>query len=76
MVTSIVALQIPGLIGGALITETVFAWPGLGQLLVQSITNRDMCVVQVCIFFIALITLVANLIADIVYCLIDPRIKY
>ena len=48
----------------------------LGQLLVQSITNRDMCVVQVCIFFIALITLVANLIADIVYCLIDPRIKY
>ena len=75
-VVTIVALQIPGLIGGALITETVFAWPGLGQLLVQSITNRDMSVVQVCIFIIALITLIANLIADIVYCLIDPRIKY
>ena len=75
MVT-IIALEIPGLIGGALITETVFAWPGLGQFLIQAIGNRDMSVVQVCIFLIALITLVANLIADIVYCLIDPRIRY
>ena len=75
-VVTIVALEIPGLIGGALITETVFAWPGLGQFLIQSINNQDMSVVQVCIFLIALITLVANLIADIVYCLIDPRIRY
>lgn len=75
-VVTIVALQIPGLIGGALITETVFAWPGLGQLLVQSINARDMSIVQACIFIIALLTLVANLIADIVYCLVDPRIKY
>ena len=75
-VVTIVALQIPGLIGGALITETVFAWPGLGQLLVQAINTRDMSIVQACIFIIALLTLVANLIADIVYCLVDPRIKY
>lgn len=75
-VVTIIALEIPGLIGGALITETVFAWPGLGQFLIQAIGNRDMSVVQVCIFLIALITLVANLIADIVYCLIDPRIRY
>ena len=75
-VVTIVALQIPGLIGGALIVETVFAWPGLGQFLIQAINNRDMSIVQVCIFLISIITLVANLIADLVYCLIDPRIKY
>ena len=75
-VVTIVALELPGLIGGALITETVFAWPGLGQFLIQAINNKDMSVVQVCIFLIAVITLAANLIADLVYCLIDPRIRY
>lgn len=75
-VVTIVALELPGLIGGALITETVFAWPGLGQFLIQAINNQDMSVVQVCIFLIAIITLLANLTADIVYCLIDPRIRY
>ncbi len=75
-VVTIVALELPGLIGGALITETVFAWPGLGQFLIQAINNKDMAVVQVCIFLIAVITLAANLIADLVYCLIDPRIRY
>ncbi len=75
-VVTIVALELPGLIGGALITETVFAWPGLGQFLIQAINNKDMAVVQVCIFLIAVITLAANLTADLVYCLIDPRIRY
>ena len=75
-VVTIVALQIPSLIGGSLITETVFAWPGIGQLLIQAIKNQDMNVVQACIFLIAMVTLAANLIADLVYCLIDPRIKY
>lgn len=75
-VVTIVALELPGLIGGALITETVFAWPGLGQFLIQAINNKDMSVVQVCIFLIACITLAANLLADLVYCLIDPRIRY
>ena len=75
-VVTVVALEIPSLIGGSLITETVFAWPGLGQFLIQAINNQDMSVVQVCIFLIAVITLVANLLADIVYCLIDPRIRY
>ena len=75
-VVTIVALQIPGLVGGALIVETVFAWPGVRQFLIQAINNRDMSIVQVCIFLISIITLVANLIADLVYCLIDPRIKY
>ena len=75
-VVTIVALQIPNLVGGALITETVFAWPGLGQLVVQSIGSHDMSVVQACVVVIALVTMVANLLADLVYCLIDPRIRY
>lgn len=75
-VVTITALQVPNLIGGALITETVFAWPGLGQLVVQSIGAHDMSVVQACVVIIALITMVANLLADLVYCLIDPRIRY
>ena len=60
-VVTILALQVPNLIGGSLITETVFAWPGLGQLLIQCINGRDMCVVQACVVFISLITIVANL---------------
>ncbi len=75
-VVTIVALQIPNLVGGALITETVFAWPGLGQLVVQSIGSHDMSVVQACVVVIALVTMAANLLADLVYCLIDPRIRY
>ena len=73
---TVIGVQFGNLLGGAILVETVFAWPGLGQFLIQAIGNRDMSVVQVCIFLIALITLVANLIADIVYCLIDPRIRY
>lgn len=75
-VVTITALQIPNLIGGALITETVFAWPGLGQLVVQSIGAHDMSVVQACVVVISLITMAANLLADLAYCLIDPRIRY
>ena len=75
-VVTMVALQIPNLIGGALITETVFAWPGLGQLMLQGINNRDMAIVQTCILLITAVTILANLLADILYCLIDPRIKY
>ena len=75
-VVTIVALQIPNLVGGALITETVFAWPGLGQLVVQSIGSHDMSVVQACVVIIALITMAANLLADLVYCILDPRIRY
>lgn len=75
-VVTIMALQVPNLVGGSLITETVFAWPGLGQLMIQCINGRDMAVVQACVVFVSLITIVANLVADIIYCLIDPRIRY
>lgn len=75
-VVTIMALQTSSLIGGALITETVFAWPGLGQLLVQAVNLRDMAVVQAATFLIALFVIMSNLIADLMYRMLDPRIKY
>ena len=74
-VITMIALQIPGLFGGALITETIFAWPGLGQLMVTGVNNHDMAIVQACILMITFITLIINLCADVLYCLIDPRIR-
>lgn len=75
-VVTITALQTSTLIGGALITETVFAWPGLGQLLIQAVNTRDMAIVQSCVFVIAIIVIFMNLLADIIYRILDPRIKY
>ena len=74
-VVTITALQIPNLVGGALITETVFAWPGLGQLVVQSIGAHDMSVVQACVVIISLITMASKLLAGLLYCPIDPRLR-
>ena len=75
-VVTIIAMQIPPLIGGALITETIFAWPGLGMLIYRGVANLDMTVVQAGVITVALITILANLISDVAYCLIDPSIKY
>ena len=75
-VITIVAMQIPTLMGGALITETIFAWPGLGMLIYRGVANLDMSVVQAGVLMVAFITILANLISDIAYCLIDPSIRY
>ncbi|MGG0670204.1 ABC transporter permease [Sporosarcina koreensis] len=75
-VITIMALQMSSVISGALVTETVFAWPGIGQLIVQSVNGRDMAVVQAAVFVIALMVIGINLLTDILYRLIDPRIKY
>lgn len=75
-VITIMSLQFTSLIGGTLVTETVFAWPGLGQLLVTSINMRDMAVVQAAVFVIALTVIICNLLTDITYRYLDPRIKY
>ncbi|VEF49666.1 binding-protein-dependent transporter inner membrane component [Bacillus freudenreichii] len=75
-VVTITALQTVVLIGGTLITETVFAWPGLGLLLVESVNMRDMAVVQASVFIIALFVIFSNLLADLIYRFLDPRIKY
>lgn len=75
-VVTIMALQTSTLIGGALITETVFSWPGMGQLLIQAVNARDMAIIQASVFVIALLVILSNLLADFVYRFLDPRIKY
>lgn len=75
-VITIIALQTSTLVGGTLITETIFAWPGLGQLLIQAVNTRDMAIVQASVFVIAALVILMNLVADILYRLLDPRIKF
>jgi peptide/nickel transport system permease protein len=74
-VVTIVGLHMGGLMGGAVIVENVFAWPGLGSLVVDSVTNRDYEVVQAATFVIAGIVMLFNLAADLVYSQLDPRIR-
>lgn len=74
-VVTIVGLQIGALLGGAVVVENVFAWPGLGSLIVQSVSYRDYAVVQAAALLIAGVVVVLNLLTDISYGLIDPRIR-
>jgi ABC-type dipeptide/oligopeptide/nickel transport system permease component len=74
-VVTVVGLQVGTLLGGAVIIETVFAWPGLGSLLVSAVGNRDYAVVQAATVLIALCVIVLNLAADIVNAKLDPRIR-
>ncbi len=75
-VVTIVGLQFPQLIGGAIVVETVFAWPGIGRLLLTAIETSDMAIIQTIVFVIAIFTIVVNLLTDLVYRVLDPRIKY
>ncbi|MFC4409540.1 ABC transporter permease [Chungangia koreensis] len=75
-VITILFLQISTLVSGALVTEVVFSYPGLGQLLVQAVNGRDMAIVQAAVFVVAIMVIFLNLIADILYRIFDPRIKY
>lgn len=75
-VVTVIGLEVGALLGGSVVTETVFAWPGVGQLLIQSIYNRDFPLVQAIIIILAGIFVLVNLIVDILYVIIDPRIKY
>lgn len=73
---TILGLAVPGLLAGAPLTETVFSWPGVGKLLVDSTLGADYAVAQGIIMFIALTVVVANLLVDVAYVLLDPRIRY
>jgi peptide/nickel transport system permease protein len=74
-VVTVAGLEIGTLLGGAVVVETVFGWPGVGRLLVDSINNRDFSVVQGVAAFVAVIFVVVNLLVDIAYGLLDPRIR-
>ncbi len=75
-VTTVIGLQLGSLLGGAVLTETVFSWPGIGNYTVQCILKSDFPVVQGVVLLIAAVFVVINLIVDIVYAFIDPRIKF
>ena len=75
-VVTVIGLQMGSLLGGALITETVFAYPGMGLLAVQAIRNRDVPIVQAFVIVMSTIILLVNLTVDVLYCWLDPRIRY
>ena len=75
-IVTLVGLQFGAVLTGAVITETIFAWPGIGRLLIQSIGFRDYPLVQGCILLIALTYVGVNLVTDMLYGVLDPRIRY
>ncbi|MEP7310719.1 MAG: nickel ABC transporter permease [Acidobacteriota bacterium] len=75
-IVTVLGLQFGAVLTGAVITETIFAWPGVGRLLIQSIGFRDYPIVQGCILLIAVTYVSVNLLTDLVYGLLDPRIRY
>jgi peptide/nickel transport system permease protein len=74
-VITVAAIEISNLLAGAVIVETVFAWPGLGQVTVQSILARDFMVVQGVVLLGAIVTILLSLTADLLYSWVDPRIR-
>jgi len=75
-VITMLGLQLPVLVGGAVIVETVFAIPGVGRLTVKALTNLDMAIVQASVVVVSLAIVLSNLIVDLLYGLVDPRIRY
>jgi len=74
-IVTMVALSIPGIVTGAIITETIFSWPGIGYWYIQSLFNGDYPVVQSVLFAYAFLMIAANIIADVLYGILDPRIR-
>jgi len=75
-IITVIGLQFGMLLGGAVLTETVFAWPGLGRLIVDSILARDYPMIQGVILIFGLLYVLVNLVVDLLYALVDPRIRY
>ncbi|MBI2207772.1 MAG: ABC transporter permease [Candidatus Rokubacteria bacterium] len=75
-VVTVVGLQYGFLLGGAVVTETIFAWPGVGRLAITSILQRDYPVVQGCVLLVAVVFVLINLVVDLLYGWLDPRIRY
>ena len=74
-IVTIVGIELGTLLGGSVITETIFAWPGVGRLSVQAIYNRDYPVVQAAVFLLATTFVLVNLVVDLLYTYLDPRIR-
>lgn len=74
-VISIMGLEVGFLLGGAIVTETIFAWPGMGRLTIDAINNKDIFLVQGAVTFLAIIFVLINLSVDLIYTIVDPRIR-
>ena len=74
-ILTVIGLQFGTLLGGAVLTETVFSWPGIGQLLVQSINNRDFPLVQGIVLVFAAMFILLNIVTDLLYSVVDPRVR-
>lgn len=75
-ILTVISLELSAMIGGAVVTESIFSWPGLGQLVVQAVNNRDFPLVQTCVIVLSTIYTLINFLTDLVYLFLDPRIKY
>ena len=75
-VTTVVALDFATIVGGAVVTETIFGWQGIGQWFLQGVTSRDVDIVLAYLIVTATSIILFNLLADILYAFLDPRIRY
>ena len=75
-VLTVIGLQVGTLMGGAVLTETIFSWPGIGKWLIDAISRRDYPVVQNGILLVALLVIVTNFVVDILYGVVNPRIRH
>ncbi len=75
-IITVIGLQSGVLFGGAVVTETIFSWPGLGRLIVEAIQARDYPIIRAALLFIATAVVVINLLVDLTYGIVDPRVKY
>jgi peptide/nickel transport system permease protein len=75
-IVTVIGLQFGQLLGGAILTETIYSWPGIGRLLTDSISSRDYATVQGTVFIFAVALIIVNLLTDLTYAYVDPRIRY
>ena len=75
-VVTVIALSLPGLIAGAIFTETIFAWPGMGRLFINALNQSDLALLMGYLLMVAFLVVFSNLLADVVYAWLDPRVKY
>jgi len=75
-IITLLGLALPGLISGAMITETVFAIPGMGRLTLNAMMNNDFPLAMACLLILSYLLIIGNLVADLLYAVVDPRIRY
>lgn len=75
-VITVIGMEFGSLLGGAVVTETIFAWPGVGRLMIQAVNNRDFPLVQASVLVISILFVLVNFLVDVSYTLLDPRVKH